>query len=71
MMWCDSYSPITFSTAPTCYVCGFHGHCKKEAATGVHSTGSGKAVKESTDPKAAPNISENDGGRKHEDSYKL
>lgn len=48
MMLCDSYSPITFSTAPTCYVCGFHGHCKKEAAAGVRSTGSGKGVGSST-----------------------
>ncbi len=70
-MQCNSFCPITFSTAPTCFVCSFHGRCKKEAAPGATNTGDDKAVNESTSSKTASNISENDGGRKHEDSYKL
>lgn len=41
-MPCNSYCPITFSTAPTCYVCSFHGKCKKETASGTANTGDGK-----------------------------
>lgn len=43
VMQCDSFCPITFSTAPTCFVCSFHGRCKKEAAPGATNTGDDKA----------------------------
>lgn len=42
-MQCDSFCPITFSTAPTCFVCSFHGRCKKEVAPGATNTGDDKA----------------------------
>lgn len=42
-MQCNNFCPITFSTVPTCYVCSFHGKCKKEAAVSASNADSGKA----------------------------
>lgn len=65
-MICDSFCPITFSTAPTCFVCSFHGRCKKETAPGATNTGSGKAGNGFKAQKPASNISESLGGFKNE-----
>lgn len=65
-MQCNSFCPITFSTAPTCFVCSFHGRCKREAAPGATNTGNGKAGYELTTQIPAPNVSETPGGFKSE-----
>lgn len=65
-MQCNSFCPITFSTAPTCYVCSFHGRCNKEAAVSATNADNGKAGFRKEVQKSASNITDNNGGFKHE-----
>lgn len=51
-MQCNSFCPITFSTAQTCYVCSYHGRCEREkekAAASATNTDNGKAGKYETE----------------------
>lgn len=65
-MQCKSFCPITFSVAPDCGVCSYHGRCNKEAVASATNTDNGKAVNENHSSKTASTISENFGGFKHE-----
>ena len=65
-MQCNSFDPITFSTAPTCYVCSRHGRCKKEAAAGATNTDNGKAERGFYTSISAYTVPETPGGCKHE-----
>ena len=61
-MQCNSFCPITFSTAPTCWVCGHNGRCNKKTAASAANTDNGKAVNENSTSKTASmltNVKEN------------
>ena len=66
-MQCNSFCPITFSTAPTCWVCSFWGKggCSKKAAVSATNTDNGK-VGFFEAQKSASTITDNTGGFKHE-----
>lgn len=65
-MQCNSFDPITFSAAPTCYVCSRHGRCKKEAAAGATNTDNGKTGNRSAGHIPMLTVPETPGGCKHE-----
>lgn len=67
-MQCNSFCPITFSTAPTCWVCSFWGKggCSKKAAVSATNADNGKAGNGFNPHFSASNISDNNGGFKHE-----
>lgn len=54
-MVCENYSPITFNCVPMCFVCSYHGKCKKEAAVSASNADSGKTEKGSTTNFSASN----------------